>query len=100
MLLSQPSLVDTALALAGRGGDSDWRQRDWRNHAANQQQTERLLQEQRNAAILRQQTLQNQAIVQENRMRSIQQVQETRMRSIQQSQEARAAWQKKMLGQQ
>jgi hypothetical protein len=93
-----------------RGGDSDWRQRAWRNGALNHQQAERLLQEQRNAALLRQQMLQNQAIVQENRirsiqqlqearMRSIQQAQEARMRSIQQAQEARAAWQKKALGQ-
>ena len=83
-----------------RGGDSDWRQRAWRKGAVNPQQAERLLQEQRNAALLRQQMLQNQAIIQENRMRSIQQVQEARMRSLQQAQEARAAWQRKALGQQ
>jgi len=94
-----------------RGRDGGWRQRAWRNGAANSQQAEQLLQEQRNAAVLRQQMLQNQAVIQENRMRSIQQmqearmrsiqqVQEARMRSIQQAQEARAAWQRKALGQQ
>jgi hypothetical protein len=91
-----------------RSGDGDWRQRAWRNGGADPQQAERLLQEQRNAALLRQQALQNQATIQENRMRAIQQVQETRMRAIQQGQEARAAYQrqvqeaqqKKALGQQ
>jgi hypothetical protein len=91
-----------------RSGDGDWRQRAWRNVGADPQQAERLLQEQRNAALLRQQALQNQATIQENRMRSIQQVQEYRMRAIQQGQEARAAYQrqvqeaqqKKALGQQ
>ncbi len=80
-----------------RDGDADWRQRAWRNSGANPQRAERHLQEQRNAALLRQQVLQNQAIVQENRMRSIQQIQENRMRSIQQAQEARAAYQRQRL---
>src|SRR5262249_23677586 len=70
------------------GGAGDWRQRAWRNGGANQQ-AERLQQDQRDAALLRQHALQSQAIVQENRMRSIQQTQEARMRSIQQVQEAR-----------
>ena len=90
-----------------RGDNGDWRQREWWNGGASPQQAERALQEQRNAALLRQQALQNQASVQENRMRTSQQVQEYRMRSIQQAREAQAAYQrqrqeaqKKALGQQ
>ena len=94
-----------------RGRDGDWRQRAWRNGGADSQQAERLLQEQRNAAVLRQQMLQNQAdhpgepdaIHSAGRRESrnadaIQQGQEAS--AIHQSSGARAAWQRKALGQQ